>query len=226
MLIREIKKDNRPREQVINRGIDSLSNEDLLAILIQSGTLNKSSKDIALELLSSVDNLVEFKDFTINRLLEFKGIGHAKAIFLLASIELGRRIFRPNVNVIGKRFCSSSDIYESVKNLWQDVKQECFMCMYLNNKNELIERKILFMGTINKSVVHPREIFKYAYLLSSSKIVCLHNHPSGDVTPSREDVQLTEALVEIGKIQNIPVLDHIIVGNDAYYSFSDNGMIL
>jgi len=95
----------------------------------------------------------------------------------------------------------------------------------LNNKNELIERRLLFMGTVNRSVVHPREVFKYAYLSSASSIICMHNHPSGDVSPSRDDIMFTKALAEVGALQGIPVLDHIIVGNNNYYSFSDNGMI-
>ena len=104
-------------------------------------------------------------------------------------------------------------------------KQEYFYALYFNNKQELIEAKKLFIGTINRSVVHPREVFKEAYLLSASSIVCMHNHPSGDTSPSREDITFTQSLYEIGNIQGIPVVDHIIVSDDSYYSFYENGNI-
>jgi DNA repair protein RadC len=109
--------------------------------------------------------------------------------------------------------------------LFLGVKQELFYCLYLNNKNYVIERKLLFMGTINRSVVHPREIFKNAYLCSASGIICIHNHPSGDVTPSLEDKRLTKALVDISRIQNIPILDHVIIGEDNYFSFMEKGLL-
>ena len=117
---------------------------------------------------------------------------------------------------------SSKDIYNNYKDLFNNSNQEMFYCIYLNNKNIVIDKKLLFIGTINKSIVHPREIFKYAYYYSASSIICIHNHPSGDITPSIEDKRLTDALISIGKIQNIPVIDHIIIGNNNYYSFNDN----
>ena len=103
--------------------------------------------------------------------------------------------------------------------------QEHFYCLYLNTKKELIERKLLFIGTLNRSLVHPREIFKEAYRLSASSIICMHNHPSGDVYPSKEDIMLTDSLIKIGTLNGIPVLDHIIVSNDNYYSFSKTSSI-
>ena len=120
------------------------------------------------------------------------------------------------------KLTNAKDIYFYMKYLLDNKKQEYFYCIYVNTKKEVIERKLLFMGTINRSMVHPREIFKYAYLNSASGIICIHNHPSGDITPSIEDKRLTDALISIGKIQNIPVIDHIIIGNNNYYSFNDN----
>lgn len=225
MLIKDIKKEERPRERALIHGVGNLSNEDLLAIIIKTGTKNKSSRTLALDLLNEVDSVENMKDLTINKLLNIKGIGKTKALEIMASIELGKRIYYKTSSNIKIKYQSSMDIYKDCKNIFVDKLQECFYCLYLNNKNELIERKLLFMGTINKSIVHPREVFKNAYLLSASKIVCLHNHPSGDVTPSKEDIHLTQALVEIGKLQSIPVLDHLILGSDKYYSFSDNGLI-
>ena len=114
---------------------------------------------------------------------------------------------------------NAKDIYDEMKYLFYGKKQEYFYCLYFNNKLELIERKLLFMGTINRSIVHPREIFKHAYLNSASSIVCIHNHPSNDIKPSKEDIYLTRQLIEIGKMNGILIADHIIVGDDNYYSF-------
>ena len=105
-------------------------------------------------------------------------------------------------------------------------KQEYFYCLYVNQRKELIERKLLFMGTLNRSVVHPREVFKNAYLCSASGIICVHNHPSGNVNPSREDIRLTNSLVELGQVNGIPIIDHIIIGDNDYYSFYEDGKII
>ncbi len=121
------------------------------------------------------------------------------------------------------RYTNPKDIFESVRYLFAGKKQECFYALYFNQKQELLERKLLFMGTVNRSVVHPREVFKEAYLLSASSVICIHNHPSGDVTPSMEDIRVTKALIEIGEMNGIPVLDHLIVSDDAYYSFREHG---
>lgn len=223
-LIKDIKKDERPRERLMKYGANSLSNEELLAIILKTGTKNRSSRTLALDILKLVDKIEDFKELTINRLLSIKGIGMVKAIEIMATIELGRRIYLEKAKKKDK-YNNPQDIYLTNKYLFQSQKQEYFYCLYLNNKNELIERKLLFMGTVNKSVVHPREVFKHAYLLSASGIVCMHNHPSGDVIPSRDDIMFTRALVEIGKVNNIPVLDHVIIGDNNYYSFSDNGII-
>lgn len=223
-LIKDIKKDERPRERLVKYGPECLSNEELLSIILKTGTKNRSSKMLSLDVLSLINDIEDLSNITINRLLSIKGIGLVKAIEIIATIELGKRIYvRPQ-----KSKCKLSnpyDIYLSQKYLFVDKRQEYFYCLYLNNKNELIERRLLFMGTVNKSIVHPREVFKYAYLSSASSIVCMHNHPSGDVSPSKDDIMFTKALVEIGRLQNIPILDHIIVGEDNYYSFQDEGMI-
>lgn len=125
-----------------------------------------------------------------------------------------------------KKLTNPKAIWEDTKYLFNNQKQEQFYCLYFNNQHQLIERKLLFMGTINKSIVHPREVFKEAYKLSASSIICLHNHPSGNIMPSVEDVKLTSSLVKIGNIQGIPVLDHIIVNEDSYYSFYEHHNIL
>ena len=216
----------RPRERLIERGSDNLSNEELLAILLKQGTRNKSAKELALELIKEVDDITDFKDLTMEKLTSIKGIGKASASTILASIELGKRIYKNNKIKNKVKLTKSIEIYNYMKYILEDKKQEYFYAIYVNTKNEVIERKLLFMGTINHSIAHPREIFKYAYLNSASGIICIHNHPTGDITPSKDDIILTKALVDTGYTSGIPLLDHIIIGEDNYYSFYDNGKII
>ena len=223
-MIRDIPVNERPREKAFKYGLQNLSDSELLSIILRTGTYSKDVKDLSLELIGICENISNFKYLTLNRLLEIRGIGKVKAIELLSVIELSKRIYSDKESISIKISCSN-DVFLNYKSLFLDVKQECFYCLYLNNKNYVIERKLLFMGTINKSVVHPREIFKNAYLTSASGIICIHNHPSGDVTPSSEDKYLTKALVDIGRIQNIPILDHIIIGDDKYFSFMEKGLL-
>lgn len=223
-MIKDIPINERPRERVLNDGVESLSNSELLSIILRCGTRDKSVKDLSLEIISLVGEIANFKDLTLNKLLGIKGIGYVKAIELISVVEFSRRIYNGNEKSFVK-IVSASDVFNFYKDLFLGVKQELFYCLYLNNKNCVIERKLLFMGTINRSVVHPREIFKNAYLSSASGIICIHNHPSGDVKPSIEDRRLTKALVDIGNIQNIPILDHVIMGDDTYFSFMENGLL-
>ena len=157
--------------------------------------------------------------------MKIKGIGEVKAIELLASIELGKRILLKDVKKL-EILDNPKIIWESSRYLLNDKKQEYFYCLYFDNKQRLIERKLLFMGTINRSITHMREIFKEAYKLSASSIVCIHNHPSNDVTPSKEDIKFTKNLFKTGELQGIPVADHIIIGDDSYYSFYEHINIL
>ena len=219
MKIKEMPLKERPRERLINYGSEAISNEELLAILIKTGTKNYSVKDISCEVLKRIDNLTNFDNININTFKDIKGLGKVKTIELMAAIELGRRIFLERNYQDIVIYDNPNTIFINNLYLFKNKKQEYFYCLYLDNKNKLIERKLLFMGTINKSIVHPREIFKEAYLTSASKIVCMHNHPSGDITPSIEDINLTRSLVTIGKLQGIMVSDHLIVGDNDYYSF-------
>lgn len=222
MKIEQLPKTERPRERLLKYGVCNISNEELISIILKCGTNGRNVKELALDVLNEFKTISNMKDITIERLVSIRGIGKVKAIELLASIELGKRIFLEKESGDKCRFTCAKEIYEEMCYLFNGKKQEYFYCLYFNNKQELIERKLLFMGTLNRSIVHPREIFKGAYLHSASSIVCMHNHPSGDVTPSREDIRLTKQLIEIGRITGIPVTDHIIVGDDSYYSFYEN----
>lgn len=225
MHIKDIPSMERPRERMITFGPSFLSNEELLAIILRCGTKNKSAKELALEILNEVKELSNFKDITINRLSLINGIGISKSTILLAVIELGKRIFLDNNSLDSIIYSNPKVIFENTKYLFLGKRQECFYCFYFDNKQHLIGKELLFVGTVNKSLVHPREVFKYAYLYSASSIVCVHNHPSGDVSPSLDDIEVTNALVSISFVQKIPLLDHIIVSDKNYYSFSDNGKI-
>ncbi len=212
---------DKPRERLRIYGEKNLSNEELISIIIKTGSKKYSVKEVALKILEEVGDIRGLKDIGINRLTNINGVGTVKAIELKAATELGRRVYLDN-SVSKINISNSEDIYKLVKDDLRDKLQECFYCLYLDNRNNVIDKKCLFIGTLNTSTVHPREIFKEAYLLSASKIICLHNHPSGDVTPSGADINLTRMIKEIGIIHGIELLDHVIIGRDGYYSFHDN----
>ena len=218
--IKDLPIDERPRERLLNVGVNNLSDKEILSVILKTGTKGKNVSDLAIELLNNY-SLIDLKNITINDLLRIKGIGKTKAIELIASIELGKRIYLRESKKLVK-LDNAKSIWEDSKYLFNGLKQEYFYCYYFNNKQELLMRKLMFMGTINNAGVHTREIFKEAYLLSASTIVCLHNHPSNDVTPSKEDINFTDKLMRTGFIQGIPVVDHIIVGEDSFYSFYEH----
>ena len=218
-MIKDIPIYERPRERLALLGSENLSDIELLSILLKTGTKGANVSVVALNLLKSIESIENLKNIKKESLEKIEGIGFVKAVELLAAIELGKRIYLNTKRKDKIIYNNSKIIYDDNKYLFYGKNQECFYALYLNSKNELIERKLLFMGTLNKSIVHPREIFKEAYLLSASKIVCMHNHPSGDITPSKDDILLTNALKEIGVLQQIPVVDHIIFGDNCYYSF-------
>ncbi len=222
--IKEIPEEERPREKLKKRGVHYLSNAELLAIILKTGTKEKNVNELALDILKRYD-LVQMKELYVNNLTAIKGIGEVKAIEVLAAIELGKRIYnskKSNKIVLN----NAKAIWSYSKELFYNKKQELFICLYLNTKNILIDKKLLFMGTLNQSTIHIREIFKEAYRLSASSIICLHNHPSGDITPSKEDILFTQRVMQVGFIQGIPIIDHVIIGEDTFYSFYDHKDIL
>lgn len=222
--IKDIPVLDRPREKLLLYGKENLSDVELLSIILRNGTKDLNVVELSTEVLKKIKSISNLKDINKTTFNDIKGIGLVKTLELLAVLELGRRIYIKENNI--KEKCNNSKIiYENNKHLFLNKKEEYFYCLYLDNKKNLIERKLLFMGTINKAIVHPREIFKNAYLLSASSIVCMHNHPSSDTSPSVEDEILTSSLKEIGMLQQIPVIDHIIFGKDGYYSFYENGKI-
>lgn len=221
---KSIPESDKPRERLYNYGSENLSNEELISIILKTGMKGYSVKEVSLKLLEYLGDISKLKDIGLSSLTNIDGIGKVKAIELKAAIELGRRVYESS-NEKKIKLNNALTIFDYFKNILGDKKQEYFYAVYLDTKGNYLGKKCLFIGTINNSVVHPREIFKEAYLLSANGIICIHNHPSGDVTPSKEDILLTLRIKEIGMIHGINLLDHVIIGNNSYYSFYDNGKI-
>ena len=221
---KDIPNSDKPRERLYNYGEENLSNEELLSIILKTGSKRYSVKEVSLKLLEMFGDITKLKDIGINSLTNISGIGKVKATELKAAIELGRRVYSNN-NIENIKFKNPKDIYNYFYPLIGDKKQEYFYCLYLDKQQNYIDKKCLFIGTIDNSVAHPREIFKEAYLLSASKIVCIHNHPSGDVNPSKSDIYFTMKIKEISIIHGIELIDHIIIGHNNYYSFHDNNKL-
>lgn len=224
MLIRDFPKEERPRERFLQDGPGSLSTQELLALLLRTGTKDESVLQLANRLISTFEGLRLLKDASIEEITSIKGIGEAKAIQILASVELGRRISSLNYN---DRYVIRSP--EDCANYCMDemrfLSQEHFVCLYLNTKNQVLHKQTIFIGSLNASIVHPREVFKEAFRRSAASIICLHNHPSGDPTPSREDIEVTKRLAECGKIIGIDLLDHVIIGEQKYVSLKEKGYL-
>ena len=222
---KNIPESDKPRERLYQYGSENLSDEELISIILKTGTKGMSVKEVSLKLLENVGDIKRLKDIGINTLIGINGIGRVKAIEIKAAIELGRRIYIENNNLGGVILNNSLKIYEYFKDLVGNKKQEYFYTVYVDTKGRYIDKKCLFVGTINNSIVHPREIFKEAYLLSANGIICIHNHPSGDPTPSKEDVMITRKIKEIAMIHGIRLVDHLIVGVNSYYSFYEDNKL-
>ena len=223
--IKELPEEDRPRERLMQYGVENLSNEELLAILLKTGTKSKSAKDLASTLLASFKNINNLDNVNYKMLSNINGIGIAKACTIVTAIELGKRV-KNTVNKLNNIQLKDSDtVFKYFNSIFNNKKQEHFYCIYLDNKKMIIETKLLFIGTVNQSIVHPREVYKEAISLSASAIICVHNHPSGIVDPSRDDIELTKRLIEIGYLMGIKIVDHLIIGHNNYFSFADEGMI-
>lgn len=223
MKIKELPINERPRERLINNGKELLSNEELLTILIETGIKNVSAKTVSLNILKYVKDIKNLKDITYRELINIKGIGKAKACVLLSAIELSKRI--NNVDIINTKLNTPTSVYEYFKNKLSGLKQEHFYCIYLDNSKRVLDISLLFIGTINESLVHPREVFSKAYKLSASSIICVHNHPSNNNLPSNNDILTTKNLIQIGSLLGIKIVDHLIITNSGYYSLLEHGDI-
>lgn len=223
--IKDIPVNDRPIERMQIKGSNSLSNEELLAILIKTGTKNKSAKDVANEILSKVEDIKELKYLSYEELKKIDGIGNSKAATIVALIELSKRIGTIVDTINNVCFNNPKIIHDYYKESLGEEKQEHFYCIYLDNSKKIIKDKLLYIGTINQTLIHPRDIFKEAFKVSASSIICLHNHPSDNINPSLNDIEMTNNLIKVGNLMGIPIIDHIIVSKNKYYSFFENGKI-
>lgn len=223
--IKQWKEEDRPREKLLLRGKQELTDAELLAIIIGSGTPKMSAVDLCKQILDFTNfDLIELGKLTVKDLMKFKGIGEAKAISIVAALELGRRRQADNVHKINK-ISSSKDAYRLLLNYLADLNYEEFWVIYLNKQNKIIGKEKISAGGLSATVVDVRIIFKNALDRLSSAIILAHNHPSGSLKPSEHDIRLTKNLREAGKVIDIHVLDHIIISNTGYFSFADEGMM-
>ncbi|TYP73856.1 RadC family protein [Paenibacillus methanolicus] len=223
-VLRDVPSEERPRERMMTVGAEALSHAELLAILLRTGTKRESAVLLAARILKECGNLRGLVDMTVEELTAIRGIGPAKAVQLLAGIELGRRLAKSrqsDMPVIRK----PQDAADLVMDEMRYLKKEHFVCLFLNTKNQVIVKETLSVGTLNASLVHPREVFRAAIKCSSASIVCVHNHPSGDPSPSPEDIVLTRRLKEAGELVGIDVLDHLVIGDNRFVSLKEQGLM-
>ncbi|MCJ7935873.1 MAG: DNA repair protein RadC [Chryseobacterium sp.] len=225
MLIKYLAEDDRPREKFLHKGKNSLSDSELLAIIMGSGNKDESAVELGRKILKSVNNnWHQLSLLSVKDLMKFKGIGEAKAISIATALEIGRRRAGqeiPERSTIG----NSNDAYSILKNQLSDLRTEEFWAIFLNNSNKVIHISQLTHGGISQSIVDVRILFKTALDYFSTGIIIAHNHPSGSLKPSKEDMGITQKIKEAGKTLSIQLLDHIIVTQDSYFSFSDAGLL-
>ena len=216
--IKDICQDERPREKLERYGPDSLSNDELLALILRTGHQRENAIEMSNRLINEY-GLDKLSDLALNELQEIKGIGFAKACQIIALFEFNKR------HAISKRdekpIKCAKDVYEYALPLLSGKDKEHFMILHLDSKNRVIKDEIISIGILNASLVHPREVFKSAIKESANAIVLVHNHPSGDYTPSQEDKEITERLFKAGEVLNIKVLDHVIIGKEGYWSWKE-----
>jgi len=223
--IKQWAKDDRPREKLLLNGAENLSNSELLAILIQNGNKQKTAVDLAKEILKlGKDNLNELGKISVKEFMKLKGIGEAKAITIVAALELGRR--RQATASLEKTVVrSSGDIAHYLQTKLKDFRHEVFAVLFLNQANKINHFEIVSEGGITGTIADPRIILKKALEEDAVCIILCHNHPSGSLKPSRHDEELTRKIKEAAAYLDIKVLDHIIVSEDGYYSFADEGLL-
>ncbi|MFT8363471.1 MAG: DNA repair protein RadC [Sporolactobacillus sp.] len=223
IMMRDMPQADRPRERLLREGSSMLTNQELLAIVLQSGLRNESVLQLAQRLINHFGSLPALSEASVEELEMVKGIGAAKAAVIAASCELGRRMLRP---AIAERYTihSPEDGANYVMEDMRLLSQEHFVVLFLNTKNQVIHKTTIFVGSLNASIVHPREVFKEAVRRSAASIICFHNHPSGDPTPSREDGDVTRRLVSCGRMLGVDVLDHIVIGDRKFVSLKQKGL--
>jgi len=224
MAIRDQPRQERPRERLYWNGPEALADAELLALQLGSGTAGRSASDVAREMLATYGSLAEVAAREVTELARVMGVGPAKAARLVAAFELGRRLRArtPGVRVV---LSAPADVYAAFGPLMEDLPREVFRVALLDAQNGLLRDRVVSEGTLSASLVHPREVFKPALLEPAASVILLHNHPSGDPTPSREDIRLTRQLVECARLLDLRVHDHLVIGRGRYVSLAERGII-
>jgi DNA repair protein RadC len=217
--------EDRPREKLIDKGRHILSEAELIAILIGSGNKKETAVELSKRILANVgNNLNELGKLSVTDLCHFKGIGKAKAVSIIAALELGRR--RKETEFVKKeKLVTSKDVYQIMRSFLLDLPHEEFWLLMLSRSNSLIRKELISRGGIAGTVVDIKIIFKAAVTHYASSIIICHNHPSGNLKPSEADIKITNAIKAAGKIMDIPLLDHLIITEESFYSFADEGML-
>lgn len=225
LTIKSWAEEDRPREKLLLKGKHVLSDAELIAILISSGNAEETAVELSKRILGKIENnLNELSKMSVKELMEFKGIGEAKAISIVAALELGRR--RKEADVVKRdKITTSKDAADIFQPMLADHLHEEFHILFLNRANLVIGKQPVSTGGMSGTVVDPKIIFKAALDNKASSIILCHNHPSGNLKPSEQDIRLTKSLVEAGKVLEISVLDHVIVSQNGFYSFADEGMM-
>ena len=225
--IKDWPEDERPREKLLKRGAAALSDAELLALVLRTGdaAAGKSAIDLGRELLEQFGgNLRELAQAELNELQQIKGLGLAKAASVKAAFTLGSRFQSRKLETL-ERFTAPAQVFEFFHHELRDNRKELFLTLLLDGKNRITRKVQVSEGCLNQAIVHPREVFAPAVRESAAAIIFIHNHPSGDPAPSREDREITRRLKEAGEIMGIKVLDHIIIGDGAYFSFVESGLL-
>ncbi|SFQ48141.1 DNA replication and repair protein RadC [Psychrobacillus psychrotolerans] len=222
LMIRDVHVSDRPRERLVRQGASSLSNQELIAILLRTGTKQESVLHLANRVLNYFEQIQELKNASIEEITAVKGIGQAKAVQLLAAVELGKRLSQQKTD---DKFTirSPKDAATYLMADMTSLNQEHFVALFLNVKNQILHKQTIFIGSLNASIVHPREIFREAVKRSAASIICAHNHPSGNPAPSTEDIDVTKRLFEAGQLMGIELLDHVIIGDHQFISLKEKG---
>ncbi len=216
--LRDLHKDDKPREKIVAKGVEALKNEELMALLLGRGIQGKDVRKLSKEIITMMDKGIE--ELTLKGLCDIHGLGIAKASQILASIELSKRyLIKSN-----KRITDAKDVYDELK-AFSTKSQEHFLTITLDGASHIINTRTVFIGTLNQSLVHPREVFADAIADRAAGIIIAHNHPSGTLEASRADVQITQRLKEVSKLVGIELLDHVILSKYGYCSFSDEGLL-
>jgi DNA repair protein RadC len=224
--IRDWPEDERPREKLLKRGVSALSDAELLALVLRTGdaAAGKSAIDLGRELLERFNgNLRELAQAELHELQQIKGLGPAKATSVKAAFALGSRFQARKLETL-ERFTSPAQVFDFFHHELRDSRKELFLALLLDGKNRITRKVQISQGSLNQSIVHPREVFAPAVRESAAAVIFIHNHPSGDPAPSREDREITRRLKEAGDLLGIRVLDHIIIGDGSYFSFVESGL--